>query len=149
MNLNQILNAFAVCMSREDSEFPADVMNLRGSFNVNNGTLAIVDIDANVWLARLSIFSDRAIDGGSMPLEIVPLWKGKYRNGQFLLHMLDELGYEQLGFWVPHSNDCGTWMKAHSPITQAQLIADMLQEKHMNEAEMRVQYIRMYFQNSQ
>lgn len=140
--LDQILKLYGVRMIREDSEFPTDVMCLRGCYCLNNGTLAVVDTNADVWLIRINVFSSRVIDNGFIPLEILSEWMERYHNGQFVFDILEASGYQAAGFWVPHSNDCGTWMKKNSPVTQAQLITDMVQEKRTAETEARIQRIR-------
>ncbi len=146
--LVEILKRFAVRLLRDDSEFPADVLNLRGGYCVNNGTLAIVDTNADVWLIRLSVFSDRPIDGNTIPIDIVSDWTERYHKGQFIFDILEASGYEHLGFWVPHSNDCGVWMKNNSPVTQAQLFADLVQEKREAATNARIQRIESLSQIS-
>lgn len=141
MTLHAILEKFAVKLDRNDPEFPQDIHRHLGSFGYNNGTLAVVTPEGECYVIRMSIFSDRPIDGGTMPLEIVSEWVEAYGNGRIIYEALHVAGYEETGLWVPHSNDAGTWIRSHMPVTQGQLFAQMVEAKRTEEVAARLDRI--------
>lgn len=134
MTIREILEKFAVKLSPNDPEFPQNVHHYIGCFGYNNGTLAIVTPEAECYIIRMATFACSPIDGGAMPLEVSSEWNETYEGGHFVYEVLHAAGYERAGLWVPHSNDSGAWCRAHMPVTQAQLVNELVEAKSLREA---------------
>lgn len=139
VTLQEVLVRFAVRADLAEENLPGDsYLSNRGGWNINNGTLAVVDTVGIPWVISLGVFS--ASGGG--PINVLPAFNRRYQNGAFLFEALDEAGYERLSsIWVPHSNDSGTWMKKYSPVARDQLIEEIRLELEAATVSARLQKI--------
>lgn len=138
MELLEVIGHFGIKLDPQDPELPQDIKHHRGGFNVNNGVLAAVTVEGDCVLFHLPTFSDRPIDKEGMPIYIHSEWCETYAGGNFIVAALHKAGYERTGLWVPHSNDAGTWIRAHLPVTQRLLINQMVEAKRQRETDARL-----------
>lgn len=129
-----------------------DYARWRGTTGYNNGILAVVDPEGEVWVTSLLVFA-KTSSLHPTPMEAALPFAQKYRGGGFLDEILETAGYEakdMCGMWVPHSNGTQEWVRdqlARQGVSREALIREILNEQERAEVTARLDRIQAIAQN--
>lgn len=108
----------------------------RGCWNLNNSTLACIDLDGRCWVLSMRIFGDDFV-----PEAVRQRFLRRYQCGLAIVRALEAAGFERGEFYVPHSNDSGEWIRKRLPVTKEQLVEEIWEEILEDRAARRVAFI--------
>lgn len=129
-----------------------DYARWRGTTGYNNGILAVVDPEGEVWVTSLALFAETSPQH-STPMSAALPFARKYQGGRIIDQALLEAGYEgksMCGMWVPHSNGNQEWVRdqlARQGVSREALIREILNEQERAEVTARLDRIQAIAQN--